>query len=84
MPCCVCVEHGLEQTTRTEAHHEPPRSAGGIDTDTLPLCDAHHDERHDRVGRRQFWERYRIDPVVVIAYMRRLTNERLSRGEIAA
>lgn len=31
---------------KTRAHHEPPRSLGGTDEDTVPLCDKHHTRRH--------------------------------------
>lgn len=82
MPCCVCIEHGLVQTSRTQAHHEPPRSRGGIDVDCLPLCGEHHRRRHDR-GHITFWREVGIDPVVVVAHMRKLTNERIARGEAA-
>jgi hypothetical protein len=43
-----------------EAHHEPPRSCGGKDADTVPLCTAHHRERHN-IGRRAFEAKYQID-----------------------
>lgn len=37
----------------SEPHHEPPRSCGGKDADTVPLCRHHHDHRH-RVGLAEF------------------------------
>jgi hypothetical protein len=82
MPCCVCLEIGVKQRSRTEAHHEPPRSRGGIDTDTLPLCRDHHRRRHDK-GAKTFWAEARIDPGVVTAYMRTLANERIANGAAA-
>ena len=69
LPCSVCVALRLQQVTRTEAHHEPPRSRGGADRDTLPLCSAHHAARHN-YGARAFWTSYRIDPEAVLAAVR--------------
>lgn len=44
----------------SEPHHEPPRSRGGKDADTVPLCPACHRERHD-VGLAEFQRRHGID-----------------------
>lgn len=71
MPCTVCVELGIPQRARTEAHHEPPRSVGGRDGDTLPLCADHHRRRHDK-GAPSFWAEYGIDYQRVIEHMRAL------------
>lgn len=54
-PCCVCLHECRAQTSPTEVHHEPPRSCGGRDRDTLPLCTEHHRRRHD-IGVSSFWE----------------------------
>ena len=43
-----------------EPHHEPPRSCGGRDRDTVPLCTAHHVERHT-IGVDSFNEKYGVD-----------------------
>lgn len=37
-----------------EAHHEPPRSRGGLDSDTVPLWWECHARRH-RTTARKFW-----------------------------
>lgn len=54
LPCCACVWLQQLQRGTTQAHHEPPRSVGGLDAHTLPLCADHHRRRHD-VGASQFW-----------------------------
>jgi hypothetical protein len=69
LPCAVCVWLKATQTTPTEPHHEPPRSRGGTDRDTLPACAAHHQRRH-AVGGRAFWAEVRLDPAAVIQAMR--------------
>lgn len=51
-----------------EPHHEPSRGAGGTDRDTVPLCHAHHMERH-RVGP-EFWGRYGLDVEKIKARLR--------------
>jgi hypothetical protein len=66
----VCAHQGRRQTTRTEAHHEPPLSHQGTDEDTCPLCDEHHDERHDVIGSAEFWEWYGLDWRAVIEQAR--------------
>lgn len=56
--CCACLARGQVQRTPSVPHHEPPRGRGAksADPDTVPLCDACHDERHD-VGVDTFWAR---------------------------
>lgn len=44
----------------SDPHHEPPRSIGGKDGDTVPLCRAHHTERHT-IGRPAFERKYGVD-----------------------
>lgn len=44
----------------TEPHHEPPRSCGGKDKDTAPLCSRHHRERHD-IGEKPFNRKYGVN-----------------------
>lgn len=46
-PCCVCTHMGWVQDSRTDVHHEPPRSCGGRDRDTMPLCRGCHRRRHE-------------------------------------
>lgn len=46
-PCCVCSHMGWVQDSPTDVHHEPPRSCGGRDRDTLPLCRGCHRRRHE-------------------------------------
>lgn len=50
LPCCICDFYGLVQLSRTTVHHcimgrydtrrEP-------DSETIPLCDGHHQARFD-------------------------------------
>lgn len=63
LPCCVC---GSEWSV--VAHHEPKRSLGGKDADTLPLCVVHHHVRHSPtfdVRPAEFWAHYKRDPETV-------------------
>lgn len=75
LPCCVCwpgaaagtllsVASGRDDMrTRllvSDPHHEPPRSCGGKDGDTVPLCREHHDERHS-IGRAAFERVHGVD-----------------------
>lgn len=69
MPCAACVYLRLRQDYRTEPHHEPPRSRGGTDADTMPLCTYHHHRRH-AVGPRAFWRRVGLDPAAVLERVR--------------
>lgn len=69
LPCCICEsEYGVH------AHHEPPRSRGGMDADTLPLCCNHHHVRHGvaefEATPALFWAKYRVDPEAVKAELR--------------
>jgi hypothetical protein len=70
LPCCVCRRKYWAMTVSTfitcpnvqaddmcHAHHEPPRSCGGKDRDTVPLCFAHHHERHS-IGRQEFEKKH--------------------------
>ena len=50
LPCCICTEWELQQTSPTEAHHVihgrySARKAP--DTQTIPLCADHHRESRD-------------------------------------
>ncbi len=75
MPCCVCwwgmyahPDGSLSHREKaveigvfcSDPHHEPPRSCGGKDGDTVPLCREHHDERH-RIGRSAFERVHGVD-----------------------
>ena len=62
MPCLVCWH------SPCDPHHEPPRSVGGRDCDTVPLCREHHDARH-RLGKAEFERRTGVD---LLAEARRL------------
>jgi hypothetical protein len=67
LPCCVCG-----RPPRSDPHHEPPRSRGGLDDCVLPLCasspaegrEGCHDRRH-RIGKARFWKQSGIDWVQV-------------------
>lgn len=52
-----------------DPHHEPPRSRGGVDGDTVPLCRRHHEERH-RAGRGPFEKAHHVDLLEAAAWMR--------------
>lgn len=70
--CCVCAlkrtpparfpewRHWAQHGWETVPHHEPPRSCGGRDRDTVPMCIEHHAERH-AIGEREFCARHGID-----------------------
>lgn len=50
LPCIICREWGLRQTTPTEAHHCIHGRYGtrkAPDTATIPLCAEHHRESAD-------------------------------------
>lgn len=45
MPCCVCQKWGEKQYTPTQAHHcihDRYSFAKRPDSDTIPLCEGHH------------------------------------------
>jgi hypothetical protein len=58
-----CVVPGCT-STRSQPHHEPPRSCGGADKDTVALCPDHHtlgpDARHN-IGEHEFNRRFGIN-----------------------
>ncbi len=75
LPCAVCIgaaaearlvalvqadPHGFFGFRQSDPHHEPPRSCGGKDGDTVPLCREHHDERHN-IGRSAFERVHGVD-----------------------
>lgn len=62
--CCCCGRAGM-----TVPHHEPPRSVGGIDADTLPLLNQCHGRRHQQ-GPLTFWRQVGLDPEDLKAGMR--------------
>lgn len=50
LPCCICVAWGLNQITRTEAHHPIclRHSQDKVpDREAIPLCDGHHEGERD-------------------------------------
>ena len=50
LPCCICTEWGMVQTTPTEAHHVIHgrySAKRAPDTMTIPLCADHHRESAD-------------------------------------
>lgn len=51
-PCVVCG------ATPIEVHHEPHRSQGGSDYDTVPLCKFHHDCLHQKADSGRFAEEF--------------------------
>ena len=57
--CCCC---GAPDPS--DPHHEPPRSVGGKDRHTLPMCRKCHRLRHDR-GVETFW--CELSPVRLLA-----------------
>ncbi len=64
LPCIACGCAGPSQ-----AHHEPPRSVGGEDGNTVPLCAHCHARRHT-VGPVTFWNEVGCSPEVAIAHVR--------------
>lgn len=50
-----CLLHHIA----ADAHHVIPRSVGGSDYRTVPLCRKHHDEAHR--SRERFEAKYRVD-----------------------
>lgn len=85
LPCLACVGRRFEQELYEpsvwwlggavcEAHHEPPRSCGGIDKDTVPLCRKHHHERHQH-GLSAFEARYGLDVRAIAAVLHGLVED---------
>jgi hypothetical protein len=72
LPCCVCGFFA----GRSDPHHEPPRSRGGLDADCVPLCRHHHDRRHQD-GPLRFWQRAGVHWRAVRDDMRRRVAEAL-------
>jgi len=64
-PCLICGRESV-------AHHEPLGCSGMSikcdDSRCLPLCVAHHAERH-QTGFKTFWDKYRIAPEMEIIRM---------------
>lgn len=65
LPCLACERAGIEQATRTEAHHAGPRAYGTKvpNSQAVPLCREHHREGKHAVhviGKR-FWTANSID-----------------------
>lgn len=59
--CCVCKNILIRRVAPlSEPHHHPPRSRGGTDRDTVPLCTFHHRQSHD-MGQDSFWAAYKTD-----------------------
>jgi hypothetical protein len=66
LPCCACGGQP------SEPHHEPPRSVGGKDEDTVPLCWYCHRLCHSwKAGRAAWWEMVGVDPSEVKRQVRR-------------
>jgi len=50
LPCIICDMHGLPQNSRTTVHHSIHGRYGNLkksDSNTLPLCDGHHQGMFD-------------------------------------
>ena len=52
--CRACYCQMCGKPPPCDPHHEPSRSRGGSDEDTVPLCRACHRRRH-QMGARAFW-----------------------------
>jgi hypothetical protein len=66
-----------------EAHHEPPRSQGGQDDDTICVCRKHHRLRHDRPN--EFFDMISMPMIEALkkSYMRSYLRSLLSPdGEV--
>jgi len=50
----------LDGRPAVDPHHAKPKSVGGSDYRTLPLCREHHRECH-RIGRETFQKRHNLD-----------------------
>lgn len=59
-PCCVCGA-----PPPSDPHHEPPRSRGGLDSDTAPLCRSCHRRRHELGSAEAFEAETGVDLVAV-------------------
>lgn len=70
--CFSCLYRRLQRPGPCVPHHDPSRGAGGLDRDTVPLCNTCHEEVH-RVGAETFWASVGISVDVAVARMRELT-----------
>lgn len=78
LPCLICKQMGIKQTTRTNAHHCFD-TAHRSDVLTAPLCADHHQGPNGfhTLGEREFNRRYRTDETHLIAEtIRLLAGER--------
>lgn len=63
LPCAACGYLGA-----SIPHHEPAQSVGGLDADTLPLCDFKHrgrpgcHQRRHQWGAPRFWSELGLEP----------------------
>lgn len=55
-----CLVEGCTSEGPSDPAHVRSRGAGGLDSDTVPLCRTHHDEQH-RIGVASFCERYGVE-----------------------
>ena len=67
--CISCLRRRLQRPGPCVPHHDPSRGAGGLDRDTVPLCNTCHEEVH-RVGAETFWARVGLPVADVVARMR--------------
>lgn len=60
LPCAACGKAPTKEQP-SDPHHEPPRSLGGTDKDTVPLCRACHELRGASTPE-AFWSAVGLDP----------------------
>jgi hypothetical protein len=65
------LDRGGFRPWHSAPHHEPPigRTNKAVDADTVPLCDAHHTERHSMPAA-DFWGRHGLDVEQIKARLR--------------
>ncbi len=73
-PCVACGWVGA-----SDPHHEPPRSRGGVDQDTVALCRRCHEMRHT-LGRAAFEMRTGIDLSSCVRAMRAKRGKQCEEG----
>lgn len=76
LPCWVCGRRPAEPD------HAIPRSQGGLDCHTWPLCRRHHDERHADLDR--FMRRHNVVPEDVAAHIAAALREHTCDAWIVA
>ena len=67
LSCYPCEIEGVSNYHMIVAHHLQGRNRIGMglrhDPNSIPICDFHHRQIHEKMGERNFWDKLGVEPI---------------------